>query len=53
MAIWRSEAVYGVLELEGLLALEALDDETDLALGKARDVLSGLVFALDVAVELR
>ena len=42
-AVGRAEAVYGVLELEGFLDFEALDYQAYLALGEARDVLSGLV----------
>jgi hypothetical protein len=49
-AIGRAEAVYCVLELEGLFTLEAFDDEPYLTLGEARDVLSGLVLALYIAI---
>jgi hypothetical protein len=76
-AVGPAEAVYGVLEFEGFLALEALDDEPYLAFGELRTffesafvlgfrplrltgeiqepryIFSGLVFALDIAVELR
>jgi len=52
-AFRMAAAVYRVLELKRVLALEALDNEPYLAFGEARDVLSGLVLALDVAVELR
>jgi hypothetical protein len=46
-AVWRAEAVDGVLEPEGFFELEALDDEPDLGLGEARYVLSGLVREFD------
>jgi hypothetical protein len=39
MAVWGSEAIYGVLELEGVFELEALDDEPYLALGELRTFL--------------
>ena len=52
-AIGRAEAVDGVLELEGIFELEALDNEPYLALGEAGYIFSSLVLALDVAVELR